>query len=1270
MRRKIRRLATWIIAGLTFLFVMAVVGVGLYTQTEHFRLLLREQALAALRTSINGEVALERVSGSVWQQVFLDHLSIQQNGVEVLSVPRVAVTVKLLSQLYAFFHSSTLHIANIELTAPVIRLVQDQETGWNLAHLLKPSDQPQEPQTLAIFLDRLKIEGGRIEARPAGSEEVYLTALTLDGNLALLPSGTQADVATLNFSLARAGAPEVQWTSALSYDDTVSPSMLHLHYLDLRTAGSHLLTSGTVQNLSAPTTALTVEVERLAASELQMLWQALPLQQDLSGTVHLTGPLSALQLAATLQAPDGRVTTLTTADLTNTPPQYQGTIEVQRFAIDKVLHLANLSGEVSGKLSFAWATLETAQGELHAQASGLLVQGRQVGDVALVGNLAKSQVALTVEAKGENGNAHLQSAVTLGSTPAYELTLAVRNFAVAQAIAAGPPRTANLNLDAWIKGRGVSLAQLDGAAKVTLLPSRLGTITLTRGRVAGTLHDGQVTLDEVTLLANNTTLTVQGQVGSLQESPTGKISYALHAKDLAPWLALAGRKGEGGLDLEGTLSGAFTALRLEGKATLSNLRVADSSLQSGAVTYTLTDVGSSQPRGQVTATLNRLDAGMRLRTVEAALALTGMAPAEVHANFTVRDDALRTHQLKTLVRYQPERLEARVEELILQLPTGTWHTPKSTQFVLQGRTLTIDDFQLQRADQSVSATGVFAWQGAQDLHVQVHHFSLAELRPLLRTNTEVSGYVTAEAQVQGTAAAPQIEATLTADTLTVAGQSYAGLVAQGAYRQERFNLDLRLRQDAIHTLTVEGGVPVYLGWAGERPPAVLGEADLRMRSDGLSLAFLSLLRKEVQEVQGTLSMDVQVRGPALAPITTGEIRVQQGQARVVPLGLSLTGIELQLGLDPGALRVTQFVVHSKGGQLTGTGTLALQQYALTALDVTLDADNFHVINTRQYTAAVSGQLVCSGSPQAPFLRGALTVKDTILRPDLSLLKSGPAAPDPTIVVIQSPQELAAQAQQAKQAQEQGADSPPPQQSDFYRQLGLELTVTIPRNTWVHLDAGSVELMGQIQARKSPAEDLSLTGRIETVRGWYTFQGRKFEVETGQIVLTGESTIDPSLDVVARYTLPKYKVDVVVSGTASAPTLTLRSEPGLEQADILSLLLFGKPASALNQGEAISLQSQALQMAASYVASDLQQSVAQHVGVDSLQLGVGESLSQSRISAGKYVTKDVFVSTSQSLGKKQDREVSIEYQLRTNWQLKATATPQGNNGIDLMWGKQY
>src|SRR5207249_6678158 len=155
-----------------------------------------------------------------------------------------------------------------------------------------------------------------------------------------------------------------------------------------------------------------------------------------------------------------------------------------------------------------------------------------------------------------------------------------------------------------------------------LLPSRLRSITIKQGRAAGTLHNGQVTLGEVMLLANDTTLTAQGQAGSLQGVPQGQITYALHAKDLAPWLALAGRKGEGVLDLKGALSGALTAFRLEGKATLSDLRVADSSLQRGAVTYALTDVGSPQPRGQVTATLHAVNARTRSRTLEARITRT------------------------------------------------------------------------------------------------------------------------------------------------------------------------------------------------------------------------------------------------------------------------------------------------------------------------------------------------------------------------------------------------------------------------------------------------------------------------------------------------------------------------------------------------------------------------------------------------------------------------------------------------------------------------
>ncbi|MGH8007857.1 MAG: hypothetical protein ACREQ3_12700, partial [Candidatus Binatia bacterium] len=339
MKRKILRLSLWLIAGCGVLLLLVLVGVGVYSRTDHFRLLLREQALTAVRGAIDGEVTFERVSGSVWKELVFHDLRIQQHGVEVIAVPQLTVTIDLLPQVLSFLRSSAFHVASLGLTAPVIKLIEDQKQGWNLARLIKASDQPQEPQAplaFSIFLDQIKITAGQIAVTQAAGEESHLTALAVDGHVAVLPQGIQASLKTLDFSLARAGIPDVRWASALAYDDSVSPSVARIERLDIRTAGSHLSASGAVQDVSAPTMRLAIKVEKLAVAELKMLLPTLPLQQDLSGTVDVIGPLAALQLAATLQAPDGHLTTSVTADLTQTPQRYHGTVAVQRFVVDKV----------------------------------------------------------------------------------------------------------------------------------------------------------------------------------------------------------------------------------------------------------------------------------------------------------------------------------------------------------------------------------------------------------------------------------------------------------------------------------------------------------------------------------------------------------------------------------------------------------------------------------------------------------------------------------------------------------------------------------------------------------------------------------------------------------------------------------------------------------------------------------------------------------------------------------------------------------------------
>ena len=91
----------------------------------------------------------------------------------------------------------------------------------------------------------------------------------------------------------------------------------------------------------------------------------------------------------------------------------------------------------------------------------------------------------------------------------------------------------------------------------------------------------------------------------------------------------------------------------------------------------------------------------------------------------------------------------------------------------------------------------------------------------------------------------------------------------------------------------------------------------------------------------------------------------------------------------------------------------------------------------------------------------------------------------------------------------------------------------------------------------------------------------------------------------------YDIDVVLGGTVRTPTLELRNNPTLEEADILSVLIFGKPANSLDNSEQASLQTQAIQATAGYVASGLRRSIANKLGLDNLEFDMGQRSGKRR-----------------------------------------------------------
>ena len=118
----------------------------------------------------------------------------------------------------------------------------------------------------------------------------------------------------------------------------------------------------------------------------------------------------------------------------------------------------------------------------------------------------------------------------------------------------------------------------------------------------------------------------------------------------------------------------------------------------------------------------------------------------------------------------------------------------------------------------------------------------------------------------------------------------------------------------------------------------------------------------------------------------------------------------------------------------------------------------------------------------------------------------------------------------------------------------------PANAPIDIGDMNVTVGGALQLRKRAGErQFEILGEVNTVRGSYTFQGRRFEImRDGRIRFQGGDEIDPIIDLRARRIIAGVETYVRVQGSMRQPELSFSSNPPLEQADILSLIIFNQP----------------------------------------------------------------------------------------------------------------
>lgn len=398
--------------------------------------------------------------------------------------------------------------------------------------------------------------------------------------------------------------------------------------------------------------------------------------------------------------------------------------------------------------------------------------------------------------------------------------------------------------------------------------------------------------------------------------------------------------------------------------------------------------------------------------------------------------------------------------------------------------------------------------------------------------------------------------------------------------------------------------------------------------DPLELALGSTL----VDAEGNLSARFTMAGTRAAPQLQGGLRLEGFSAELPALGIRPEQGQLRVDLAGDSRAEISFEAVS-GGRIEGSGWLSLDPLAEQRLQMDVSGSEVLVSDTLQLKLTASPEIELALREQGLRLRGRVEVPRA--RIDLDRLE-GSMQPSPDVVVLDP-------------AQERDAGTPLPVDADLRLALGDD----------VRLEGFGLEgkLGGELRIRERPGRAAIGSGSLN-VSGRYEAYGQKLEITRGRLSFAQSPLDNPALDIRAERKLERVTAGIRVAGNAIDPQLTLWSDPALDQADVLSYLVLGRPLRAARSGEGQQLNAAATALGAG--GNLLAERLGARLGFD--QAGVEESatLGGAALMVGKYLSPRLYVAYGVALFG-QGQVFSIKYILSEQWDVEVEASDRETRG---------
>jgi translocation and assembly module TamB len=411
-----------------------------------------------------------------------------------------------------------------------------------------------------------------------------------------------------------------------------------------------------------------------------------------------------------------------------------------------------------------------------------------------------------------------------------------------------------------------------------------------------------------------------------------------------------------------------------------------------------------------------------------------------------------------------------------------------------------------------------------------------------------------------------------------------------------------------------------------------GSAKLEVHDLGL----IEALVPELQDLKGTIKLALTAGGTLDQPRLSGNAYLHNGSMRIPRLGLNIEQIKLDGYSDSFNKLRFSLAAKSGDGQLEVNGSTLLDKSEGWPTTIDIKGDNVEVSRIPEARINVTPDLQIELQHHTIKLTGSAHIPYAKLQPkDITTAKR---VSEDTVIV--------------------GGKQPDQEKWLIYTNVRLTLGERV--NFYGFGFEG--RLGGSVLLKDVPGQVTTATGEINVPEGRYMAYGQRLEVEHGRLLYTGGPVANPGLDLRAVRHVNNITAGIKVRGTLSQPKAELFSIPAMGETDVLSYILFGRPAENASGEDGAMMAKAALALSLSS-GDRLARILGDRFGLDEMRVESSDTGEQASLMIGRYLSPKLYVSYGIGLIGT-GNSLNVRYQISDKWQLKGVSGE--HQGADLLY----